>query len=196
MKDDIRKSLIFGIILLVLTMGLVNIQTGVGKKNIAPQEISTDGDNVLANMTVAWDSFFATFNVNNLQPKVGINQSNTVDFYFPEVNGTLQMNFTVVCKHRLEHRVIIPRFTRVYLSISYNESYIFRRESNNTRCRSLLWEYMNFTVEPDDQLMNLTTHGNNLTLTVEVGAYGFPFGFNGITMFMDDITVHPFIMRP
>lgn len=177
-------------------MGLVNIQTSAGKKGSMLQETSTDGNNVLANMTVAWDSFFATLNFNGLQPKVSINQSDMKDFYFPEVNGTLQMNFTVVCKHRLEHRVIIPRLTRVYLSISYNESYVFRRESNNTRCKSLSWEYMNFSVDPEDQLMNLTTQGNNLTLTVEVGAYGFPFGFNGITMFLDDITVHPIIMRP
>lgn len=150
-----------------------------------------ENDNILAEITVTWDSFFHTFDINALQPLVNINQTEVTDFYFPEINGTVQMNFTIVCKHRLENKVLLPRSTRVYLSITHNDSYLFRQESNNHRCKNLAWEYINLTVTPNNQLFNLTTQGKNTTLTVEAGVYGFPFGMKGITMFLDDIIIHP-----
>jgi hypothetical protein len=59
-----------------------------------------------------------------------------------------------------------------------------------------VWEYLNFTVGSDNQLVPLITNGENITLTVEVGAYGFPFGLQGITNILDSITVHPIPTPP
>ena len=180
-----------------MMISIVPIQASENKKDAFPQKTLAASENILANMTVTWDSFFHRFSLNDLQPKVIINQSAIKDFYFLEMNGTIeQINFTVVCKHRLENSVLIPRFTRVYLVISYNDTYIFLHESINHRCKNLVWEYQNFTVGSDNQLVPLITNGENVTLTVEVGAYGFPFGFRGITEILDPITVHPIPTPP
>jgi hypothetical protein len=191
LKGVIRRFMIFGILFILIITSFFNIQAGVSKKDTLPQTTSAENKNVLAEITVKWDSFFHTFNINDLQPTVTINQSEMIEFYFPEINDTIQMNFTVFCKHKLENKVLFPRSTRVYLSITHNDTYLFRHESNNYRCKTLTWEYLNYTVDPHNQLVNLTTHGQNTTLKVEVGIYGFPFGLKGITMFLNDIIVHP-----
>jgi len=196
LKDVIKRAKILGIIVILLMTSIVTIQAAVLEKNTESWTTSGESENILADITVSWNSFFHTFNINDLQPIVTINQSDTVDFYFPEINDTLQMNFTVICKHRLINKVLFPRSTRVYLSITYNDTYIFRHESNNKRCKTLTWEYLNSTVDQDNQLINLTTYGENVTLKVEVGIYGFPFGFKGITMYLNDITVHPIPTPP
>jgi len=196
MKDVTKRTIILGIIFILMMISIVPIQASENKKDAFPQKTLTASENILANMTVTWDSFFHRFSLNDLQPKVIINQSTIKDFYFSEINGTIQMNFTVICKHKLEKSVLIPRFTRVYLAISYNDTNIFQPESINHRCRNLVWEYLNFTVGSDNQLVPLITNGENITLTVEVGAYGFPFGLQGITNILDSITVHPIPTPP
>ena len=196
MKDVTKRTIILGIIFILMMISIVPIQASENKKDAFPQKTLTASENILANMTVTWDSFFHRFSLNDLQPKVIINQSTIKDFYFSEINGTIQMNFTVICKHKLEKSVLIPRFTRVYLAISYNGTNIFQPESINHRCRNLVWEYLNFTVGSDNQLVPLITNGENITLTVEVGAYGFPFGLQGITNILDSITVHPIPTPP
>jgi hypothetical protein len=196
MKDVTKRTIILGIIFILMMISIVPIQASENKKDAFPQKTLTASENILANMTVTWDSFFHRFSLNDLQPKVIINQSTIKDFYFSEINGTIQLNFTVICKHKLEKSVLIPRFTRVYLAISYNDTNIFQPESINHRCRNLVWEYLNFTVGSDNQLVPLITNGENITLTVEVGAYGFPFGLQGITNILDSITVHPIPTPP
>ena len=196
MKDVTKRTIILGIIFILMMISIVPIQASENKKDAFPQKTLTASENILANMTVTWDSFFHRFSLNDLQPKVIINQSTIKDFYFSEINGTIQVNFTVICKHKLEKSVLIPRFTRVYLAISYNGTNIFQPESINHRCRNLVWEYLNFTVGSDNQLVPLITNGENITLTVEVGAYGFPFGLQGITNILDSITVHPIPTPP
>ena len=196
MKDVTKRTIILGIIFILMMISIVPIQASENKKDAFPQKTLTASENILANMTITWDSFFHRFSLNDLQPKVIINQSTIKDFYFSEINGTIQMNFTVICKHKLEKSVLIPRFTRVYLAISYNDTNIFQPESINHRCRNLVWEYLNFTVGSDNQLVPLITNGENITLTVEVGAYGFPFGLQGITNILDSITVHPIPTPP
>jgi len=196
MKDVTKRTIILGIIFILMMISIVPIQASENKKDAFPQKTLTASENILANITVTWDSFFHRFSLNDLQPKVIINQSTIKDFYFSEINGTIQVNFTVICKHKLEKSVLIPRFTRVYLAISYNDTNIFQPESINHRCRNLVWEYLNFTVGSDNQLVPLITNGENITLTVEVGAYGFPFGLQGITNILDSITVHPIPTPP
>jgi hypothetical protein len=197
LKEVAIKTIIVGIIFLLMMISALPIQAGKDTKDKLPQKTLAASENILANMTVMWDSFFHRFSFDDLQPKVSINQSATKDFYFPEINGTIdQINFTVVCKHKLNNSVLIPRFTRIYLAISYNDTFRFQHESINHRCKSLVWEYINFTVGSDNQLAPLITNGENVTLTVEVGAYGFPFGFQGVTDILDPIIIHPIPTPP
>jgi hypothetical protein len=196
LKEVTKGTMVLGIFFVLMMLSIANSQASENKKDSFPQKNLAASENILANMTVTWDSFFKTFSLEGLQPNVTINQSAITDFYFHEINGTIQMNFTIVCKHRLENRVLFPRFTRVYLAISYNDSYLFLHESINHRCKNLTWDYLNFTVAPENQLVPLLTNGENMTLSVEVGAYGFPFGFQGITNVLDNITVHPIPTLP
>jgi hypothetical protein len=154
-----------------------------------------DPENILANVSLSWDSFLHRFSFEDLDPKVSINQTPVRDFYFPEINGTIQqLNFTVIYRHKLDYRVILPRFTQFYLAIPYNDTYyLFLYESQKYRCTTFDWEYHNFTVGPDDQLLPLETNGKNMTLTVEVGAYGNFFGLRGETEVLANITIHPIL---
>jgi hypothetical protein len=159
------------------------------KKETSPQQNLAANENVLADITVTWDSFFHRFSLKDLAPNVTINQSAIKDFYFPEINGSIpQMNFTVVCKHKLISPVLFPRFTQIYCAISYNGSYILLNQSSNHRCQSLEWEYINITVESKEGFIPLVTNGENLTLDVEVGAYFFIFG---ALEQLAPITIHP-----
>jgi hypothetical protein len=196
-KDLVKRTILLGTIFILMMISFVSIQASENKKDAFPHKTLVTSENILANMTVTWDSFFHSFSLKALQPIVSINQSEIKDFYFPEINGTIQqINFTVVFRHKLENSVLIPRFTRVYVAISYNDSYIFLRESINHRCKNSVWDYQNFTIGSGHQLIPLITHGENVTLTVEVGAYGFPFGFQGVTNVLDPITVHPIPIPP
>jgi hypothetical protein len=196
LKEATKRFIIFGILFMLLTMSIATIQANENKKNLLPKKALADNENILANISVTWFSFFYNFSVDDLQPKISVNQSTVTDFYFPEINGSIQMNFTVVCRHKLVNKVIIPRFTRVYLAVIYNGSYLFWAESVNHRCKNLWWEYINFTVDPNSQLIPLNTTGNNATLDVEVGIYGFPFGMKGNTLALNPITVHPIVVPP
>jgi hypothetical protein len=172
------------------------ISVGENNKDILVPKTLTASDTYLADITMTWDSFFHRFSIKDLEPIVTINQSGITDFYFPELNGTIpQINFTVVCKHRLENPVLFPRFTVVYLAISYNGTYILLNQSINHRCKSLDWEYINLTVESNDQFIPLITNGENITLTAEVGAYSFFFGLHGTIETLDPIIIHPVPIR-
>jgi hypothetical protein len=184
-----------------MIISIVSIQASENKKDAFPQKTLASSENILANISLSWDSFFHKFSFKDLNPIVVINQSSVKDFYFPEINGTIpKINFTVVCQHRLLNPVLIPRFTRVYIAISYNdtynETYILVNESIIHRCKSLEWEYINLTVASNNQFIPLITNGENITLTVEVGAYCFFFGYWGAIEMLDPITVHPILTPP
>jgi hypothetical protein len=49
-------------------------------------------------------------------------------------------------------------------------------------------------VGPADQLLPLETNGKNMTLRVEVGAYGNFFGLRGETQVLANITIHPIVI--
>ncbi len=189
MKNIRQKTLIIGTISLLLIMSVASNQARDTTRQTNPQKNLLTNENVVADITVTWDSFFHRFSIKDLAPNVTITQTPTRDFYFPEINGSIpQLNFTVTCKHKLVSSVILPRFTQVYIAISYNNTYILLRQSENHRCKNLEWEYINLTVDSSNGFIPLVTHGQNITLDIEVGAYFFIFG--SIER-LAPVTIHP-----
>jgi len=189
LKNIPQKTIILGIITILLIISIAPDQARFTKKEISPQQNLLENENIVADITVTWDSFFHQFSLKDLAPNVTINQTATTDFYFPEINGSIpQLNFTVICKHKLISPVIFPRFTQVYIAISYNGSFILLNQSSNHRCQNLEWEYINLTVDSSNGFIPLVTNGENVTLNVEVGAYFFIFG--AIEQ-LAPITIHP-----
>ena len=193
MKITIRKMGIGILTLMLLFMNFASIPAlrTTNKENL-PQPLMAP-DNILADITVTWESFFHRFSLKDIPPTVTIHQNEITDFYFPEVNGTIPyINFSVVCKHRLNHTTLLPRFTQVYITLLYNGTYILLNESENHRCQSQDWEYINLTVESQEGFIPLPSNGQNMTLTAEVGAYFFFFGYWGTIETLSPITIHPY----
>ncbi|KYK20565.1 hypothetical protein AYK25_04625 [Thermoplasmatales archaeon SM1-50] len=191
MKNNIKIAII-GLVVILLIINIKPIPADKNNKEMSYQKTLITTDNILANISVIWDSFLHRFSKEDLEPIVTINQSATKDFYFPEINGTIpQINFSVICKHRLNYTVIIPRFTRVYIAISFNGIYILLNQSINNRCKSKEWEYINYTIESNADFIPLITNGENITLTIEVGAYFFFFKLWGKIISLDPITIQP-----
>jgi hypothetical protein len=189
LKNILQKTIILGTITILLIISIAPNQARYTKNETNPQKNLFVNENVVADITVTWDSFLHRFSLKDLAPNVTINQTATTDFYFPEINGSIpQINFTVICKHKLLNPVILPRFTQVYIAISYNGSYILLSQSSNHRCKNLEWEYINLTVDSSNGFIPLVTNGENITLNVEVGAYFFVFG--AIEQ-LAPITIHP-----
>ncbi len=189
LKNIRQKTIILGIITLLLFISVAPNQARDADTETTPQQNLLENDNIVADITVTWDSFFHRFSFKDLAPNVTINQSTTTDFYFPEINGSIpHINFTVVCKHKLVTKVLFPRFTQVYLAISYNGSFILLNESSKLRCTSLEWEYINLTVSSNNGFIPLLTNGENITLDIEVGAYFFIFG---AIQQLTPVTIHP-----
>jgi hypothetical protein len=176
LKNKAKTSIIIAVVSIFL---LISIEPILAEKKTEDARFQTtllDTENVLANISVTWDSFLRRFSFKDLEPLVIINSSGINDFYFPEINGTIpQINFSVICKHRLNHSVIFPRFTRAYIAVSYNGTYILLNQSIKTPCKSLEWEYINFSIQSNEDFIPLETNGENITLDVEVGAYFFFF---------------------
>jgi len=190
-KNNIKIAII-GLVVILLIINIKPIPADKNNKEMSYQKTLITTDNILANISVIWDSFLHRFSKEDLEPIVTINQSATKDFYFPEINGTIpQINFSVICKHRLNYTVIIPRFTRVYIAISFNGIYILLNQSINNRCKSKEWEYINYTIESNADFIPLITNGENITLTIEVGAYFFFFKLWGKIISLDPITIQP-----
>lgn len=174
---------------MLLLVNIVPNQASMIKKGVVTSQNLTENVNVLADITVTWDSFFHRFSLKDLGPNITINQSASTDFYFPEINGSIpQMNFTVVCKHKLVSKVIFPRFTQVYMAMKYNGTYILLNQSSYHRCKNLEWEYINLTIQTNDAFIPLKTQGQNVTLEVEVGAFFFILGS---IQQIAPITIHP-----
>ncbi|MCX6671414.1 MAG: hypothetical protein NTX92_05800, partial [Euryarchaeota archaeon] len=109
MKKILQKTMILGIITVLLIVSVAPNQARFTNKKTNPQQTLLANENVVADITVTWDSFLHRFSLKDLAPNVTINQSAIRDFYFPEVNGSIsQINFTVVCKHKLLSTVIFP----------------------------------------------------------------------------------------
>ncbi len=191
MKKLIKKlpSAVIAVLLLIMS---ITAQATLQKKEEYMQQNLASNENIVADISLSWDSFLHQFSFKDLDPIVTINQSSTTDYYFPEINGTIpKINFTVNCKHQLLYRVLLPRSTQVYFALMYNDSYIFLQQSEKQPCTTEEWIYINFTAVSDESFEPLRTNGENITLAVEVGAYGFFFGVRGEIRFLEQITVHP-----
>jgi len=160
-----QKTLILSIISLRLIVSIAPNQARVTTKETTLQKSLLSNENVVTDITVTWDSFLHRFSLKDLAPNVTITQSSTRDFYFPEINGSIpQLHFTVTCKHKLISPVIFPRFTRVYIAISYNDTYTLLHQSKNHRCQNLEWEYINLTVDSNNGSIPLVTNGSKYHL--------------------------------
>jgi hypothetical protein len=189
LKNIHQKYTILGLIALVLILSIAPGQTRLINNESNPQHSLFANDNIVADISVTWDSFLHHYSIKDLAPNVTINQSATRDFYFPEINGTIpQLNFTVICKHKLISPVILPRFTQVYIAVYLNGSYILLSQSPNHRCQSQDWEYINLTVDSSNGFIPLESNGQNITLDIEVGAYFFIFGS---IQRLAPVTIHP-----
>jgi hypothetical protein len=189
LKNTYQKYTILGLITLILILSIAPSQARlISTETNQPQSLFAN-DNIVADISVTWDSFLHHYSIKDLAPNVTINQTTTRDFYFPEINGTIpQLNFTVICKHKLISPVILPRFTQVYIAVSYNGSYILLSQSPNHRCVNQDWEYINLTVDSSNGFIPLESQGQNLTLDIEVGAYFFIFGS---IQRLEPVTIHP-----
>ena len=201
MKDVAKRTIILGIIFILMAMSIIPIQASENKKDAIPLKTQVNGENILAYINVGWDTFFTDRDPFDQPPRVNITQSATRDFYFPEINGTIQMNFTVVCKQRYENPPILLRFTRFDLSVYCNNTYRFQYVSSFQRCKAVVWQYNNIAVGPNDVKNPLYTNGSNWTVNAKVGALGVPFGIiyyilGYTSRFLEPITVHPIPTPP
>lgn len=192
-KEMIRKALVLGSLFILITMSIVPIQASENKKELSPYNTYKYGDNILGTITVKYQSFWATGDPRDLIPIIIFNQSDTKDFYFDEIDGWIQLNFTVICKQRLENYTSFPRFTRYETYIKYNGDHIFAYRSISYICWTLKWKYNNITLGPDQMINGIYTNGQNITLSyLQVGVRAFPgYFFVGNYTNWEPITVHP-----
>jgi hypothetical protein len=197
-KGVVRKSIVLGIIFILMVMSIVPIQASENKKDISPQTTHENGENILGYITVKWQSFFATFNLSDLRPIIIFNQSDTRDFYFPEIDGIVQLNFTVVCRQRLENRTLFPRFTRYEFSIKYNGDFLFNCITKFYPCWTLKWKYNDIIQGPKDTINDVHTNGQNVTLSpLLVGVRTIPGNSSwGDYDDWEPITIHPIPTPP
>jgi hypothetical protein len=166
MKDTwVKKGLVVSIILLFIGVAVLpNINLSVVKASNDNDlvEVTTHViENVLGEIKVWWGWLI----------KPGLNVqfifTNQTKFYFSEINGEIQMNFTVICRHILENRFFLPRWTvfnvDVYMPVGF---FIWHFRSQPIRCRNLTWEYHNITLDKNNQITGIQTHGHNVTLGV------------------------------
>jgi len=194
----LKKSWCLAVILLLITMSTISIPAIENKKDISPQTTLEYSENILAYITVEWESFFSGWNLSDLPPNVTINQSDTREFHFQEINGIIQMNFTVVCKQKLLNRTLFPRFARFDLVLKHNNTHIYN-DINSFFCNELIWKYGNIIVGRNDTINDLVTNGQNATLIPTVGTRTFPTLFlflTGIYEELEPITVVPIPTPP
>jgi hypothetical protein len=197
LKDIIKRTIVLGTLVILMTMSIVPIQASENKKEVSPQTTHENGKNILAYITVEWESFFSTWNITHLPPKINITQSDIRDFYFPEINGVIKMNFTIVCKQKVLDNVLFRRWVRFEFYLPNSSPYIYNTQ-NSSFTKKLTWEYSNITVGPNT-LNDLVTNGSNATLIPRVGVRCFPIFwifFFGVYEDLKPIVVHPIPTPP
>jgi hypothetical protein len=189
-KRIVRKFLVLGIIFISITISIASVLASENKEAPSSQVTLKNDENILANITVEWESFFTNWKLMDLCPRVNITQDETRVFYFPEINGAIQMNFTVLCKHIMLNNALFPRFERYDAIIKHNNINIFNNYTKFYCCSKLSWEYV--TLELDHMLNPVYTNGQNATLQVIVGTRTFPCGLLfGHYKTLENITVVP-----
>jgi hypothetical protein len=190
MKETGKKAIIVGTIFILITMSIVPIQASDIKRETALQKTQLTNNNVIGTLTLKWNNFLMT---SKLSWKINFNQSTTRDFYFTEVNGTLQnVNFTIICKQWLENRVIVPRFIKCHLAL-YNDTngvYYFDYWTHRFWIwgNPTVWKYSNFSVGPKEQINSLK---DNITVQIYFYVRGsFPMINQAANFTLENITVH------
>jgi len=196
-KRIINKYFACGILFILMTMSIIPIQASENKNVISPRSTQENGDNILGYITIEWDSWFAGWNFNILKPNINYSQSDTREFYFDEIDGIIQMNFTIVCRMRLINFALFPRWAQLEFYLPSEEPRVFNALKVGFCGWSLKWKYFNITVGPDgpEYINPLVTNGSNATLIPKVGVrpiFGenFSFWFGNYTVW-EPVTVVP-----
>jgi hypothetical protein len=192
-KSWMKKASVLGTLIILITLSIAPIQANENKKEVSSQTSHENGENILGTITVKHQSFWATGDLRDLIPTIIFNQSDTRDFYFEEIDGWIQLNFTVICKQRLENYTSFPRFTRYETYVKYNDDYIFAFRSLSYICWTLKWKYNNITLKPDQMINGLYTNGQSITLSyLQAGVRAFPgYLLTGKYINWEPITIHP-----
>jgi hypothetical protein len=171
-KRKEKKCVILGTLFILMTMSILPVHASEIKNEVLPQTIHENGENILGTITIEWQSFFATGKLTDLIPIINFTQSDTRIFYFSEINGVLQMNFTVICRQILLNRTLFPRYVRYEFMLPQGGPYIYNKVRPSF-CWSLSWKYSNITVGPNT-LNDLVTNGSNAILKFKLGVRPFP----------------------
>ena len=158
---------------MLITMSIVPVDANKTTETQCPQKTHSAIQYDLGSIIVKWEWAFQHW-----PPIVNFIINNQTEFIFPEINGTLQMNFSVTCQHRMDNRLVFPRWTRFVILIWYKGDYIWNYQSKFYHCPgNLLWDYHNVTLDQTNQIFPIVTMGQNATLKVQFWVYGFPPAF-------------------
>jgi hypothetical protein len=190
MSETGKRAIVFGTIFILITMSMIPIYASDTTKNQSPQKVQSEQQYVLGYITVSCDWFFVKGHV---PFKAVITFSNQTEFHFPEINGIIQMNFTVICKQRLEDHLIFPRWVKYYAEVweAGSPDYTWDYWSHYYRCRSLLWKYHNITLDKTNWIFPVHTNGSNATIRVILAVSGLPVPILPTSSANETITVVP-----
>ncbi len=162
----IIKGLMFGTIFILLTLSIVPINASKTTNDQKSCETQSANQYILGEIRVGWDYYFKQ------KPFIfNITFNNQTEFEFPEINGTIQTNFTVVFMHRLENRLIFPRWTKAWILVWQGNNYIWNIQTPYYRCKDLKWEYHNITLNAINWIYSPVA---NQSIYAMIGVGGFP----------------------
>ena len=195
LKYIVKKTIIIGTMFILITTSIIPIHASKNIKDISTQPALENSENILGYITVEWESFWTHLKLLDLIPKVNITQSDMREFNFTEINGVIQMNFTVLCKQICLNQVLFPRFTRFDVIIKHDGLNIYNYNTSFHLWKNLTWEYITITLGPNDSINPLETNGHNATLEPTLGIRAFPGALLGnyktIDNGLEPITVIP-----
>jgi len=152
-----KKTLVIGIILLLTTIS-IGSSYAIRQENNGTVEMQ-EPVNYLGEIKIehAFPLFILRFVKVTFFP-VSVDER---DFYFPEVNGSVDMNFTVNCSHKLSVDWLKDRESNFGVFVSSNNDYVIG--SLILPCTSIDWETT--TLDLPARIL-LPTNGQDITLTV------------------------------
>ena len=179
----IKRIFVASIILLLsITPVLATVEV---KENTQISTVSTIGNNSysLGVLTVEHQPFTNHF-FKYKGATMSYQRPDILTFQFPEINGSVWMNFTITVTHRLNippvPYFILPRYTlvdRLYLNYDGQDYFnIF----NEILCESEAQTNYTIYLTPDKQVKSLPTHGQPVTVQfylnagVDAGKFNIP----------------------
>lgn len=148
MREVGKRVIIFGTIFILITMSIVPIYASETTKDQNPEKAQSATHYTLATIEIRCDWIWKPF----VPLSINVTWNNQTEYEFPEINGTIQTNFTVVIKYRLENWVIIPRWIKVFILIWQGTDYIWNLNTTYFRCSGLKWKYHNITLNNNNQI--------------------------------------------